>query len=284
LAASLLAIAACAPQETEPRDSGKPETAHQPAETEPIRGTDRAERSSDPTAAPKGLETSRADEPHEVFPGVRANLQDRTVSFDGYVPLDAHDPETPIVYLELIACSPDTREHESLVATTARPSHIHAAMLLIGLEPGTPGRFVWNAATREYDSIEPTGDRVAVTLSHTTDSGEVATAPATDWVIDQRTGGTLEPLDGSDPRSAWVFSGSKIVDFDGREFYDADGSGTIIGLTTFSTETIAWIDVFSHRADIEEPRWIANAELVPSIGTPVVVTIRAIDRTVDGDG
>jgi len=42
--------------------------------------------------------------------------------------------------LELLACSPNTREHESILVIEARPLHIFKAMGLIGLQPGKPVR------------------------------------------------------------------------------------------------------------------------------------------------
>ena len=41
-------------------------------------------------------------------------------------------------WLEQVACMVGTREHESLVVVEAKPSEVHAALLLLGLEPGTP--------------------------------------------------------------------------------------------------------------------------------------------------
>ena len=60
----------------------------------------------------------------------------------------------------------------------------------------------------------------------------------------------------------------------GRERYEAQGAGTLIGLTTFGTETIAWREVISPEASIQEPEWIADKAVVPAMGTPVTVRIR----------
>ena len=58
-------------------------------------------------------------------------------------PQSANDDDRPAIRLELgwleqVACAPATREHESLVVVNAKPSHIHAALLMAGFEPGTP--------------------------------------------------------------------------------------------------------------------------------------------------
>jgi hypothetical protein len=204
----------------------------------------------------------------QVFDHVRISRSHRFVEFDGIVPLDAHDEQTPDVYLELLACTPDTREHESLVMTRAKPSHLHAALLLIGLEPGTPG--TWKRVGTSFEPVPPTGSPVTVTITYTAPNNTTSTAAATDWIIDQRTGTALAGAD-------WIFAGSRIVEYRGQAFYDADGTGTVVGLTTFGSEVVSWGDVFSHQAAIQEPSWIANDSLVPAQGTPVVVRITAID-------
>jgi len=280
----VLTVAAfgCAQQDSHSISNDTPVAVQEPeagasARKEPPEPTGTSAEAPEPSDAVDRRETPDPPGTREVFAGVRINTDDRTVAFDGYVPLDAHDPETPIVYLELVACTPDTREHESLVATTAKPSHIHAAMLLIGLEPGSPGAFEFNRESGRYLPVAPRGPRVSVTITYVDSSGAQVTSPAAAWVIDQRSGETLAPLDGTDPTVGWIFSGSKVVEFRGASFYDADGSGTLIGLTTFGTETISWIDVYSHQASIQDPSWIANGDLVPRRGTPVEVVIRAVD-------
>ncbi len=63
------------------------------------------------------------------------------------------------VMLEFAACSPDTnKEHESLLLVSAQPKHLHLALLLAGLRPGTPVRW------KGEEFFPPTGDRVKITL------------------------------------------------------------------------------------------------------------------------
>ncbi|MBA1697416.1 hypothetical protein G9H16_25470, partial [Escherichia coli] len=58
------------------------------------------------------------------FPHVRVDREARTVEFDAAVPIDAQARdsrgERTRVYLEIIACSFDSREHETLVVTSAK--------------------------------------------------------------------------------------------------------------------------------------------------------------------
>lgn len=206
------------------------------------------------------------DELIEVFPGVRVDRPRQVVEVDGIVPIDAHDPRTPLVFLELVACSPDTREHESLVMVPARPSEVHAALLLAGFQPGTTGAWRWNGQSIERTA--PTGDAIDVRIAYVDAAGRWIEADAADWVVGASTGRSLRELGGR-----WVFAGSRWVPIGEGEMYDADGTGTLIGLATFGSETIAFDQVISPEASLEEPEWIADARRVPPAGTRVILRL-----------
>lgn len=202
-------------------------------------------------------DTNRAQPAHtwiELAPHIRIDRATQTVEFDARVAMDCHNPRTPDVYLELIACSPDTREHESLVVTDATPSLIHAALLAVGLEPGAPANLPADAP--------PTGDPIAITLITTTNALH---APA-DWITDA-------PTRADRPALPFVFAGSRESRPNAPDAYDADGTGVIIGLTTFGSEVIANTTLINPQADIDEPLWIADPRTVPPINTPVRVRL-----------
>lgn len=209
----------------------------------------------------------------QPFPHLRVDRKARVVEFDAVVPIDARTPDAkgrhPLIYLELIACTPDTREHESLVVTSAKPSHIHAALLLIGLEPGKPG--AWTTRNREAVLTPPTGDEVRVEFVTLDDEGKEHVSPAASWV---RHAQTNDPL----PDRLFLFAGSRIVQRPAGEIYDADMSGTLIGLATFGTETLALPTVFSPEAAVDEPVWIADPENTPPRGTSVRVRLTPANK------
>ncbi len=60
-----------------------------------------------------------------------------------------------------------------------------------------------------------------------------------------------------------------------REVYDADGTGLLIGLTTFGSEVLSYPALYSHDSAIEEPLWIADPERVPVLGTALTVRLKA---------
>lgn len=205
----------------------------------------------------------------EVFPHVRVDIAAGKVEFDGVVPVDAHDPQAPHVYLELIACTPDTREHESLIMTRARAAHVHAALLMLGLEPGAPGDIRISDAGPVL--TPPHGSPLQVTFRWTDAAGATRTASPADWIISARSRSKPEMA-----ANSFVFAGSRMRGHGGGgtpPSYDADGSGTLIGLATFATETIALRHVFSHDSSITDPEWIADAAHVPPAGTAVTVIL-----------
>ena len=223
------------------------------------------------TPAPAGLKFT------ELVPGVRVDRDARVVEFDGTVPVDCHDPQTPLVFLEVLCCSPDTYEHEALVVTKVAPSNIHAALLLIGLEPGAPGMLDFRG--KELKVVPPTGSPVALEFIWRGPDGIEHTDTPADWIVNVANQ-TAFPAS-IDNVSAWKFAGSRMVSRRDRasgqmrEVYDADGAGSIIGLTTFGSEVIAFARVLSPEEAITPAEWIANNKRVPNVKTPVKVRIHA---------
>lgn len=206
---------------------------------------------------------SASAEPVEMFPGVRVDREAGIVEFDGEVPIQADAGDGTVVFLEVMVCTRDTKEHEALVVTDVSPSHVHAALLAIGLKPGSPGG--WREFGDSVRGYPPEGP--AVRLEFVVD-GEAQ--PAASWVARDDGGGRLKD-------QPWLFAGSRFVDRGAGEMYDADGTGVLVGLTTFGSEVIAYPDLYSHDSGIEEPVWIADPRRTPELETPVTVRLTAID-------
>ena len=221
---------------------------------------------------------------HELFPGVRADSSTKTVEFDAQItPMLVKDDKAPLFFLEVLCCAPNTREHETFLITTARASHIHAAMLAVGLNPGAPGG--WTLQDRTLTPVQPSGDRLSVRAAFTDKDGREVEQNPLDWIVNARDRSAFQDTERklaaakSEPAPDWMFTGSKIVKRknavgDEREVYDADGSGTIIGLTTFGSEVIGWSRLISPDASAQEPEWIADFSKTPPAETKVRVRIR----------
>lgn len=204
-----------------------------------------------------------------MFPGIRVDASHKVVEFDAEIAIDAHNPQTPHVYLEVLACTPDTREHETIVVTRVQPSLVHAALLAAGFKEGKPGSWEWDDATKKLRSIPPSGDPLRVELVIDSVARDLA-----DFVVRADTNTSLaEVARKSPPPNSFLFSGSTLRTRQGAQRYEADGAGTLIGLTAFGTETIAWSRMYSPDSAIEEPVWMANPALVPPRGTKAAVRI-----------
>lgn len=127
--------------------------------------------------------------------------------------------------LEYFACLERSgKEHESIVAARSSARLVHAALLAIGLEPGSPVAF-------DPDYVPAKGPRVAVRMRWRDASGANRETPAQDWIRNSRTGRRLD--------TDWVFAGSSFWrdPRDGKEYYEADG-GDLICVSNFPTATL----------------------------------------------
>lgn len=194
----------------------------------------------------------------------RAHPDQSRVEVSGFACLDAG-------WLEQVVCSPSTREHESLVVARAKPSHIHAALLMAGFEPGKPGR--WTYENQKFGAVDPTGDKVAVRVRYTDKSGKVVEEDIGKWIHEPASAKkSAKPF----PHEPWVFGGSAIERNNANapgEHYVADMTGSIIGLVTFGDEMIGFSRVLSDQESVQEPEWEVNSEAVPPMGTAVTVII-----------
>lgn len=202
-----------------------------------------------------------------AFANIRIDAAARTVELDATVPIRLDDPRAPRVYLEQLVCTPDTKEHESVLVTKARPSQVHAALLAINLNPGRPA--TWEQQGNKMVPIAPKGDAVRIELIYVNAAGERIIDPPSRWVKHATTNAAW-------PEGHWVFAGSIMVTRAGREVYEADAGGTLIGLTSFGTEVLAWPTPISPDSQQQEPEWIADAAHVPPMNTQVIVRISAV--------
>ena len=163
--------------------------------------------------------------------------------------------------LELLACSLQTREHESILVVKARPLHILQAMGIVGLEPGLPLRYDekndrWIPASGEPLDLRIRCDGV--------DGGRPVSAAA--WLAETKGGKPPKDVD-------WVFSGSRSVP-GGR--FGADLEGTVACLVDFDTALIS--PATSHSADNEELWLKANTAAIPPRGTACTLLVRSAYR------
>ena len=160
--------------------------------------------------------------------------------------------------LELLACSPQTREHESILVVSARPLHIFQAMSLAGLQQGAPARY-----DEKLDRWFPASGEPLDLQIRCRDEGKERIVPAAQWML-QRAG--AKPPE----KLTWVFSGSMAREEGG---FAADADGTVACVVDFDSALIALST--PHSADNEELWLNANTKEVPPIGTRCTLVVRS---------
>ncbi len=169
----------------------------------------------------------KAEEKKETWPfgdpkdGVRLSPKDRVwvigkkkmVILDGVVCMREGQ-------LEMFACPPQTKEHESLISVRAVPELVHAGLLAVGAKAGHPVKFDPYAAA--------TGTEIEIRLLWVDKDGKRKNCLAQEWVRNARTRKKME--------HHWVFGGSGFwTDEDtGKRHYYAN-AGDFICVSNFGT-------------------------------------------------
>lgn len=173
------------------------------------------------------------------------------VLVDGYVSLREG-------MLEMFACPVGTKEHESVVAVYCWAQVVHAALLALGAETGTPVQF-------EPEFKPPTGTEIDIEVRWLDEAGNWQSAKAQDWVKDAATGKAMD--------HPWVFAGSGFWKDEetGREYYMAE-AGDFICVSNFTTATL---DIPAESSQVNEGLLFeAFAEKIPPLGTPVRLVLK----------
>lgn len=154
----------------------------------------------------------------------------------------------------------DSKEHESILHTDAKPSHIHAALLALGLTQGKPAR--WSSVGRLAGRfLPPQGPQLDITFHWTDPKGKARSAQAGSWL--KAVGAKGASLPGK-----WVFIGSAVLP---DNQYAADIEGGIVSVANFASSVI---DVPFESSDKDALReFAADSEAIPPLKTEVKVVI-----------
>ncbi len=201
------------------------------------------------------------------LPGLKLDRQEKVLDVQATVIRREGD------WLELLACTPGTREHEAVLTVQARPSHINLALIMMGLEPGSPRTAVLEDG--KYKPVPARGDKVAVTLVTVDDEGNEKEVPANEWIFNRE---TEKPMEGN----IWMFTGSSMYEHEGQQIFLADVNGTVLSLVHFGDDLLARDTELTSRSDGEI--LAANTKAIPEVGTKVRIRMRPADKKEDKDG
>ena len=178
---------------------------------------------------------------------VRAYMDDKRVEVDGTI------THAPGIMIEVFACTPSGKTHETVITCECVPSNLHAALLLIGLKNGKP--VSWQQKKRP-----PTGDPVKISVRWTED-GKERTVRAEDLLYNVKTKRAMK-------RQYWVFSGS-IMDANSEKPYIADLAGNLV--TTYN-DAATVIDNPTE-AGVDDDMLEVNGKICPKPGTKVTLIL-----------
>ncbi len=155
--------------------------------------------------------------------------------------------------LELFACPKGTKEHESVVSLFTDAMTIHAGLLAIGAESGSPVKY-------DPEYAPATGPVVDMYLIWTDKEGKRQQARAQQWVRNVRSKKELD-ID-------WVFAGSAFsVDPDTGEKYYLANVGDLVCVSNFATATLDLpVKSSQENADL---MFEAFKERIPAKGTKI---------------
>ncbi len=167
--------------------------------------------------------------------------------------------ESPLEFFCVVRNGP---EHEAALRTDAMPSEIHAALLMLGLEPGSPVKF--SEAKKQW--IAPFGPPMRIEAEWKNDAGAVVRVPAEKFMRSLR---DKKPM----PDTQWIFAGSEQR---GDGLYLADTTGYVVSLVNFE---MTLIDVSKLVSSANESlEWQYNPEVAPPAGTAVTMILTPIGQ------
>lgn len=169
--------------------------------------------------------------------------------------------------VEVFACAPGGKTHESVVVLDCLPRALHAGLVAIGLRPGAPAQ-----PGPAGSCTPPSGDRVAVSVRWRDADGKEHRASATEWL--------WNPPRGAAARiGAFVFTGSSVQTTPDGATYAADASKTLV--STYHDASSVLESPASDANDDEA--YAANVMAMPPVGTPIIATFaRAAAEARDG--
>lgn len=121
--------------------------------------------------------------------------------------------------LEFLCVTNGGPEHESVLRTPAKPSHIHAGLLMLGQEPGSP--MLYSEAKKSWSA--PYGPPIRISVEFKNPAGETVRIPATKLMRHVRSHEPVKDM-------SWIFAGSHQRD-DGA--YLADLTGYVVSIVNF---------------------------------------------------
>ena len=190
--------------------------------------------------------------------GITINAEKKYVDVTATVCLRRGD------FLEMFACTKDTREHESILVIDSAPSTMHLGLLLLGLEPGKPLSYDMKADPPKL--VPAKGPEVAVFIVIKADDVE-REVPANRWVQDTKTKEMKKD-------NIWLFAGSQFAEFQDEQVYLADVNGSAISLVNFGDDLLTLPNKMTDANNSHGKVWAPRTDAIPKVGTKVIIRLK----------
>ncbi|MFM7182313.1 MAG: YdjY domain-containing protein [Verrucomicrobiales bacterium] len=238
-----------------------------------------AQPAATPPASPENApapQAPAADAPQTEFklPGLVVNTVEKFVDVEASICLDEGA-------LEVIACTKETKEHESIVVVAARPIHIHAALLLLGAKNGNPAmREPLDDQGTRWRDIPPRGAPIEVFLAWKDAEGKLIERPIGDFIKRNRDEGGPAVAEGDAAKeekekfpNTFVFAGSLLGDPSKTpRDYMAELSGHVISISAFGDEVLCLPAFYGQ--DNESLMWAIDPTHLPKRDSKVMLRLR----------
>ena len=170
------------------------------------------------------------------------------------------------VGLEFFCVTAGGNEYEAVLRTEAKPSNIHLALLMIGLQPGEPVKY--SEAAKKW--LAPHGPPLSIRCEFTGKDGKPRQVPASRLMRNHKTGKEPAPFN-------WVFVGSKVME-DGK--YAADVTGYVVSVLN---SELTVIDIAQVAGTALESRELdRNDEVLPEAGQKIWMVIEPTGKKDSG--
>ena len=234
------------------------------------------------TGGPKRAEVEAPANTQEALkkldlPGVTLNAKERFVDVEAEVCLDGGA-------LELVVCTKDSKEHESILSIEAKPVHVHMALLLIGAKAGHPAhqKPIGEGDDKRWMFIPARGQNIDVSLVIKDEEGKPVEKPIADFIrhiedeaafIEELNTGK-KPEEKKFPTSTFLFVGSHLIDAgEGKpRRYIAGESGNVVSISTFGDEMLGLSEMFGHVNG--SLVWEIDDDVLPKKGTKLTIRLR----------
>lgn len=204
-----------------------------------------------PPSAPATMPSAEPAGAKQIFPGITIDRAAKQIRLD----CETLDITAPLEFLCVVN---GTNEYESLLRSPVRPSNLHAALLMLGLQPGQPLKY--SESLKKW--IPPQGPPLHLTIEFVK-NGKPQSYPAYRLMRDVKTKKPMPPM-------TWIFAGSHTLE---NGTYAADTTGYLVSVVNFSL-TVIDIPMLAS-SDNETLEWEINKDLMPPAGTKATLIIEA---------